>query len=497
MEDAVQTRFSLKPVVAAISVVLGSTAFAAPTPNQMPGAGIVVAVSPGATTSYGGVGSPITGLVSVGAIGIGIGVNPRVVIQWGGAGAPVDPTNPAGFNLGANARLIFTSAMPGGAVLNIDASGSASQIFGKLESNTAIGFAPALYVANGNGIVVGAGGQIAAPSGIGLIGADLNNATAKYDFVGNNSSGKSYIDVTGGQSTVTVNGAINGSLTANLPATYILLAGGDIVNSDSGNQFAGTAIAIAGLRATNATDTVNGVAGTTVNRLVEVSGTTLGGLGSFNIGTLPGNWEIASAGSTVVNTGSISAPGAIALFAANGIRSGTAGDSNVLVGLFADAGIVTATYTSGAKTELYNVISGYTTNKALGLLYVNAPYATATGDVLINALTPGSQPSSISTTTFAIINGENVTINSTINHATNPTESVLQVTSTKSLTITAAVGGGGFVALSNSGAGGMSIGGNVVADTNKNSSGGIVISNSGKNAPTTISGNLTSYGDDI
>ena len=164
----------------------------------MPGAGIVIAMSLGsAGTSQGGIGTTLIGLVSGG----GIGIDGKVVIRWGGAGAPVDPTNPVGFNLGQSATFLFGAISADSAVLNIDASGNPSQIYGNLVSTAgpiaavaplvgcgACAFAPSIYVSNANGIVVGAGARIVvpAPSGLGLIGANLDNTTSINEFVANN-----------------------------------------------------------------------------------------------------------------------------------------------------------------------------------------------------------------------------------------------------------------------------------------------------------------------
>ena len=132
--SAANMKFTLKPVVAALALAMAAgSAFAAPTVNQMPGAGQLQAVSLGsAGTSITGnvIGAPITGLVN----GATIGVDGKVVLRWGGTGAPVDPSNPVGFNLGSNATLTFSAISGGSAVLNIDASGNSSQIYGNLVS---------------------------------------------------------------------------------------------------------------------------------------------------------------------------------------------------------------------------------------------------------------------------------------------------------------------------------------------------------------------------
>ena len=58
----------------------------------------------------------------------------RAVIRWGGNSDSVEDFNPDGFNIGQNATFFFTSAanVTSAAVLNIDASGNPSQIFGRL-----------------------------------------------------------------------------------------------------------------------------------------------------------------------------------------------------------------------------------------------------------------------------------------------------------------------------------------------------------------------------
>ena len=176
MNNIANKKFSLKPVVAALALATAAgSAYAAPTANQMPGAGVVVATSLGsAGTSQGGVGTLLNGLVSGGAIGI----DGKVIIRWGGTGAPVDITNPVGFNLGSNATMYFgaISRELGGPehrrqrqfVADLrqpgldpgrDRSGWSARRLRRCA------FAPAMFVSNANGIVVGAGARIVAPSG--------------------------------------------------------------------------------------------------------------------------------------------------------------------------------------------------------------------------------------------------------------------------------------------------------------------------------------------
>ena len=148
------------------------------------------------------------------------------------------------------------------------------------------------------------------------------------------------------------------------------------------------------------------------------------------------------------------------------------------------------------KVELYNVVSGYTDNTSLLGIVVNR-YATYSGfapDVTIDALTPGSQPSSIATQFGVLINGGNVAINSTINHKTlaaggSQIDEGLYITGSKSVTIAAHVGGAGNVEIDSGGP--LTIAADVRSDTDAVFNGGIYIENTGPGAPTMISGVLT------
>ena len=72
----------------------------------------------------------------------------------------------------------------------------------------------------------------------------------------------------------------------------------------------------------------------------------------------------------------------------------------------------------------------------------------------------------------------------------------LVITSAKSVTITADIGAGDKVDITNTGSGGtgINISGNVISDTNEGGCGGIFVTNEGSGSPTVISGNMTSEG---
>ncbi len=509
------TKFALKPVVAALALTMGAgAAYAAPTPNQMPGAGIITAVSLGSTNV---VGTPFVNLASPG----GIGVDGKVVIQWGGPGTAGlgETTNPHGFNLGSNAQLYFSATTAGSAVLNVDRSGNASQIYGLLASVPGLGFSPALFVANANGIVVGAGGRIVAPTGVGLIGADLSSATSQNDFVANNGwdlltppgtpvLGTSYlsygtIPATGN---VSIAGAINGDIAVNLPAQYIFIGGNNVNVLNTGNLFGTYTQIEAGLVAVAGVDSVGGLTNQTVNRIFNVD------TGLFQalpvVAPFTGALEVVPGiTGNVINEGSISAAGkasteVLLIQASGNIRSGILGSTDNQVGLFSDQGVVIDSFSDTGKVELYNVVSGYTTNKTLPVLLVNyfaTDYlglgaTTFAPDVTINAITPGAQPSSIATTYQVMIFGGNVSIESTINHKTESdggvqSDEVLIIAGSKSVNISADIGAGNSVYVTSDGP--LTISGNVLSDSNEGGAGGIYIYNTASGAPTTISGNLT------
>jgi filamentous hemagglutinin family protein len=544
MSTVVAKSFSVKPLVAAVALAMSAGhVLAAPPAGALPGMGVLIAVDVPATTTLSTTGLYCMGTAPVcgGAATVGQQIwngstfpvfptavpsiilnsaapGGRAVIQWGGntynalTGPNAETKNAAGFNVGKNATLVFTANQSNGAILNIDNSGSLSEIYGQLVANDLAGFVPSLYVANTNGIVVGPNASIAVPQGIGLIGASMTGATAINDFVRNNSTGGSFINITTGQAKVEVNGSITGDLlnpapVFNQPATFVLLAGGDVVNT--GNVFGSFVEVFAGMRAAPTKAIVNLVPNTIVNRAWDTDaqfyemGTT---------GIAANGLEIATATSSFVNTGSVSVDGGYLLsMTAGGMRSGVQGNTDQSVGIFADNGLFVLNYSTGSKVELYNSVKGYSINKVLPFLQINSdgnaqPNGTH-GDVFIEALTPGTLPSSITTTDWVTIFGENVTVNSTINHKLNSAGGVqnerdLLIDVTKNVTINKSIGAGGDVVIFGAGNIATAKGANILSDTNKSGSGGIFIVNNSNTggSTTTIDGNLdtsTSSGDDI
>ena len=545
MNAVAASRFPIKPVVAALALAFGSlNASADPTPTQLPGAGEIRAVGTGTTiTSPGGAwqvsGAGVGGEIYNGSLAAAvfpgsIQLNSassvaRAVIRWGGNKSTLETFNPQGFNIGSNATVYFTSGgnVTDAAVLNIDASGNPSQVFGQLISTSSTlggvaggGAAPVVFLANTNGIVVGKSGLLALPNGGGLIGADLNHDNDRYDFVGNNGAATSFLDLQSGFSKVQVHGSIYGGLdgtNTNRPAAYVLLAGGDIVNT--GTVFGANIAIVAGMRPVAGVDTVNGISKVSVQRLWNVDAAALAA-GPDECAVV-GCLEVGRSGSTFVNTGSIASTenfnpeppeqpsiaavtpreevggyGNIDILAAKGIRSGTQGDTSRLVGLFADAAINTNVYEAGGMTELYNVVGRYSEvpGKYIASLAINQALGWD-GDVVIEAVTRASAPSSVTTNGPVDIQGVNVTVNSTINHALNPDNGAdTNIVSTNSMTINKDIGAGGFVNLTNTGAGGINIAGNVASDLDDGGYGGINVTNTAAGSPTTISGSLSARG---
>ena len=543
MNTAVAKSFSVKPLVAAVALAMSAGhVLAAPPAGALPGMGVLIAVDVPATTFLAGIGlycmgtAPACGGAATAGQQIwngatapifpeavpGIILNSavpdgRAVIQWGGntynalTGPNSESKNAGGFNVGKSATLVFTATQANGAILNIDNSGSPSEIFGQLIANDLAGFTPTLYVANTNGIIVGPDANIAVPAGIGLIGASMTGATAINDFVRNNSTLGSFINVTTGQSKVEVNGSITGDLlnaapVFNQPAAFVLLAGGDVVNT--GNVFGFNVAVVAGMRATASKATVNLVPNTVVNRLWD---TDFGGgfaITNPDLGAA-GGVEIAST-SSFVNTGSLSTQLLNSLTSA-GMRSGTQGNTDPSVGIFSDFGVSAINYGAGSKVELYNSVKGFSVNTFLQALLVNSlggPQITGSkGDVIIDALTVGTLPSSITTTNLVAIFGDNVTINSTINHKLNSAGGVqldvdFTIGATKNVTINKSIGAGQDVLITGNGNIVTAKGANILSDTDKNGVGGIfIVNNSNTGGSTTqIDGNLdtsTASPDDI
>lgn len=332
--------------------------------NQMPGGGQVLAVSSGTSVNGGGVGKAITGLNPGASIAIQNANNntPYAVIRWGGSSAPADSTNPGGFNVGSSAAITFTTSnqySAGGGVLNIDASGNPSQIEGTVAGNNM-----AVYLANGNGIVVGATGKLNLPQGGGLLAWSMNNTTAVQEFIGNDTQNTSYVDLgaVGTPGDITIAKGGQGTV-GNEP---LIVAGGNIVNSGTftiGNTSTsqaggGSAVFLAGWTPLKASNTVDGISGTPTYRLA----TLYNGEASLSFNRFQGGSSTGVSG-TFTNNGTISLQQAnnfdlfpLAILSQSGLADyGTIETTNAPIAIYNNANSVTVDGTINAPGGNYGL----------------------------------------------------------------------------------------------------------------------------------------------
>jgi filamentous hemagglutinin family protein len=245
-------------LAASIALGMGSTAVMAATVSQLPGQGRIVA-------GQASVGNLVAGSMS-------LNVNGPTVINWG-KGGDINAAGPAGFNIGSGAHVNFNGSTTSAAVLNIDSSGQPSQIFGALTAHGAN-----VFVANGNGIIVGAKAQISSDRMVGLIANRLlPGAAAGFD----GRSGSIAYGSDGGDVTVLPGASFGGG-------GKVLVAGGGNVNVDLG-AFTGALALRAGIASNSAgTD-----AGSNPNATLTVAGQQRGTVTGFdsagaatNLGTL-------------------------------------------------------------------------------------------------------------------------------------------------------------------------------------------------------------------
>lgn len=342
--------YSVAALAAAISLALACPpARADLSIRQMPGRGTIV--SGHVSAGVAGVG---TQTIVIGNASDTAGAN--AVINWG-SGNDINPTRPAGFNLGPDSRLTFNDGTGGhgAAVLNIDSSGNPSQLYGQL-----IGNGTSIFVANANGIIVGPAAKISSTAGVGLIGNTTLAGTGS-DFGG--TAGSIAYTGTGGDVTVLKGATISGS--------SVLIAGGGNVNVDL-SAFTGTSGGTslsAGLASANAGGAgASNPSASLTTAGVMPSGRILGGFGSggsaLNTGTLVlGDYSVAG---LFTNQGMLTIP------TTNGAmwNQGTLSSS------------VSTTFTSLTNDGTFNTLHGITVQGG-GNLVNNG---TITGAQLINVV---------------------------------------------------------------------------------------------------------------
>ena len=217
-----------KPLLAALLLALSApAAFAAlPTTTQVPGQGAIIYNNASITVAAGTASSPITQEWDLSATTTA-STGSVVVIQWGGnTTSTLNATGTAGFDIGTSAGVEFSGApnVNYASVLNIDASGNPSTILGQFSAAGSVG---SLFVANANGIVVGASAVINAPGGLGLINANLTGISSGA-FATLQSQGILPIDFHGVSGGVSI--ASGADLSGIGPYGYLLVAGAGDVN---------------------------------------------------------------------------------------------------------------------------------------------------------------------------------------------------------------------------------------------------------------------------
>ena len=320
-----KTLLKLTPIAASLVVAMSSFAHAAaPAATALPGA--FLTNNTGVTYSIGGSAGTISNLSG------------NAVLQFGGAssatvGAAVAPTiasgataaTVAGFNIGASASLTLSASAANTNVLVSDLTGQASNIYGALNTNTSVA---SLFIANPNGIVVGASGNISAGN-VALVGYQADAAVF-------GSSGTVAVGVVGatapslttpgsaGSATPTAGGAVTVSNGATVNAGYLLVAGAGQVNVGAlSTGSAVTTLAVAGGSSVTATSTaVNlGTAIVSSSAAVNLGGNTaslavnaLAAAGAVNVlgavavsnatigGTLTNSAYVTLGGASNVNT---------------------------------------------------------------------------------------------------------------------------------------------------------------------------------------------------
>ena len=263
-------QFRRRTLVVSIGAVLATLAaapaFAAPSPGQVPGQGNVI-YSGGTTVTVTTGALPGPTYTSGETITIsGAAATPAVVLQWGGSSAStLNPSGTPGFNIGNQASVTIANNATGpGAtpiqlsVLNIDASGNPSQLYGQLVYTGGTTAGPgSLWVANPNGIVVGSTAVINAPNGLALLN---DPAATSLGFAQSFASGSVPINFQGGNNIANVGVAIQSGASLGSVGDFLLVAGYGSVNIASAASSTVPLIVDGGIGA-NVTTTANVSAG--------------------------------------------------------------------------------------------------------------------------------------------------------------------------------------------------------------------------------------------
>ncbi len=332
-------RIALATTALPLLLLMTPLAFAAtptaPAAGSLPGAFTTNTTG----TTYTGTGSTAT--ITLGSVTTDTGQ----VIQFGGHAltnavspttgttttALASATNP-GFSVGSGASLTVAGGAALPTLIN-DESGNPSQVYGAVN---AAGLGGPLFVANANGVIVGATGVITAPTdGVGLIG---------YGVGSNNFAANGTLTVD--SATVTSNGAMTIANGATVP-TSLLVAGAGAVNIGAGSPevLAGYGFATAATTLTS-TATPTAIGGSTASVTFTGGSSTAplsvgtvydaGALTNTGVVTFPSNPIV---GGTFTNNGVATVSNALSV--ASLVNAGK---------LTLTAGSVTTTGASGATT---------------------------------------------------------------------------------------------------------------------------------------------------
>ena len=281
----------LKVAALAASIALAMTATSAmaatPTATQLPGEGAVT-------------GTATAGLITAGDQTINVTGN--AVINWGKAGGTINvattpSAQPGGFNIGSDAALHFAGQSAAGtmdAVLNIDVSGNPSQIMGALDDAGSISDGTSIFVANSNGIIVGAKATISSAGDVGLIA---------------NTRGAQTFATTGDAASIEFTGAggdVSIAKGADVSGADVLVSGGGNVNVDL-SAFTGGAVTVQAGVKQSASGLVKDNAGAVLTATGDFGGTTLDSFASAGNASTSGTLTLGTArmDGTLTNAGTL------------------------------------------------------------------------------------------------------------------------------------------------------------------------------------------------
>ena len=332
-------KMNLRPVVGAIILALAApAAMAAVTPpatNSLPGNFYSNFGSAAATYAAG----------SNSAATITLNGASAAVLQWGGSNGGLtatkmatasnaNPATNAGFDIGAGATLnIASSGTAPTAVLINDITGNPSQVYGNLSASVS---AP-VYIANANGIIVGSGGSIVAPSGLALDGyaQDAGSFTSAAGIaIGSGAVGTGDITIAPGAS-------------LNAGAGFLLVAGNANVNIGSALVTAGSTAIAAGYAVTATTSALQ--------PLTISSAAVLNSAATVNFNNVSGTASVASLGAAgnvnVLGGANVSLPSSATTYIGNNFVNGgttTLTDNLTAVGSFTNNGLINDASSSAA-----------------------------------------------------------------------------------------------------------------------------------------------------